>query len=278
MCKVYHYRYTLCIIEVKEKTMYHAESKELLEYAKKQLTYLLIKKKNEGYSQSYLAKMLKLSQPTISRYSLVKERSGSKPALSLSKILDMIQLLGIRVVIDTREREIEKIFQMFDITETENVNYKRKKEDTVFANIKELENLSPTKIDEVIKEAKKIKQIKIKKIKELKQVSLYQKRRDLLDYAKEKLAMILKKKKEQGLSQTDLAEMLAVEPTRISILMRNEKKVTLSLVIDMMEQLGYYAVIDMREIDIEKRFKIFDRRSFDTLLTREIPLKNKLFY
>lgn len=259
----------------------HAENKELLEYAKKQLADLIIKKKNEGYSQSCLGKMLKLDQPTISKYSLVKKHSGSNGSLSLSKILEIIRLLGTDVVIDTRETEIEKMFKMFHTSEIETrseIPILTQEKETVFPNMKELENLSPEKINEVIKKAQKIKQLKMKKIKEQKQVSLSQKRRDLLEYAKEKLVMILKKKKEQGLSQTDLAKMLAVQPTRISILMRNERKVTLSLVIDMMEQLGYYAVIDMREIDIEKRFKIFDRRSFDTIPTREIPPENRLFY
>ena len=95
----------------------------------------------------------------------------------------------------------------------------------------------------------------------------------LLEFAKKQLSCVLIKKKNEGYSQSFLAKMLGIDQPRISMLMFNKKKATLSLgsLISMMEQLGYYAVIDMREREMEKRLKIFDRRSFETLPTSELP-------
>jgi len=99
--------------EVKEKTIYNVGSKELIEYAKKQLSCLLIKKQDEGYSQSYLAKILGVDQPKISQYAALKKYSTcGNDALSLSKILRLMELLDTYVIIDTSEKEIEKIFKI----------------------------------------------------------------------------------------------------------------------------------------------------------------------
>ncbi len=237
------------VSEAKEKTMNYTESREMLEYAKQQFASLLRKKRHEGYSQQYLAKILGLDQPKISQYCSQKKISKSftgVEGVSLSKILHLMQLLGTYVIIDTSEKEVKKMFKIAE-----------KPEEIVSTNIEAVKTLSPKEIEEIIKEVKNIKQVKIKEVKKLKKVALREKRRDLLEYANQKLAMVFKKKKEQGLSQLDLAEILAITPARMSTLIHSKKSVSLGLIINKMEQLGYYAVIDMRETEVEKRFKVY---------------------
>ncbi len=84
------------------------EESSLLRYAMQQFAIVLRKKQEDGYSQTYLAKILSIDQPKISQ---AMQAIGS---MKLQRILCMMELLGAYAVIDMRERNIEKKFQVFD--------------------------------------------------------------------------------------------------------------------------------------------------------------------
>lgn len=93
------------------------EESSLLRYAMQQFAMILKKKQEEGCSQTYLAKILSIDQPKISQ---AMQAMGS---IKLHRILYMMELLGAYVVIDTRQKSIEKKFHVFYSRQSTNPPY-----------------------------------------------------------------------------------------------------------------------------------------------------------
>lgn len=93
------------------------EASLLLNYAKKQLANTLKKKIKEDGTQEFLAKILGISQPKISR------ALYCKLSMSLSTAIHMMEVLGVYTVIDTRETEMAKRFKIFDKLEPKHCTY-----------------------------------------------------------------------------------------------------------------------------------------------------------
>jgi predicted XRE-type DNA-binding protein len=96
------------IINMEEENSLMQEERKLLNIAKQKLATILKNESEKGMCQKYLAKILGIDQPKIS---MAMKAQGS---LSLSRIICLLGRLDRNVVIDTREKEIEKIFMVID--------------------------------------------------------------------------------------------------------------------------------------------------------------------
>jgi len=84
--------------------------------------------------------------------------------------------------------------------------------------------------------------------------SLMQQERRLLDFAKQKLAILLKKESKKGMSQKYLGKILGIEQCKISYAMKAKSSISLSRIIGLIGKLGQDVVIDTRKKGIEKIF------------------------
>lgn len=88
--------------------------------------------------------------------------------------------------------------------------------------------------------------------------SLIQEERKLLNIAKQKLAILLKKESEKGMCQKYLGKILGIEQPKISRAMQAKCSLSLSRIICLIGRLGKNVVIDTTQNQIEKIFIIID--------------------
>lgn len=88
--------------------------------------------------------------------------------------------------------------------------------------------------------------------------SLMQEERKLLNIAKQKFAIILKKESEKGMCQKYLAKILGVDQPKISTAMKAKCSLSLCRIICLIGRLGKHVIIDTTQNQIENTFIVID--------------------
>jgi len=91
--------------------------------------------------------------------------------------------------------------------------------------------------------------------------SLMKEERRLLNAAKQKLAILLKKESEKGMCQKYLGKILGIDQPKISHAMNAKGSLSLSRIICLIARLGKHVVIDTSQNQIEKIFVIIDSKN-----------------
>lgn len=91
--------------------------------------------------------------------------------------------------------------------------------------------------------------------------SLKQQEHTLLNVAKQKLAILLKKESEKGMCQKYLGKILGIDQPKISSAMKAKGSLSLGRIICLIGRLGKHVIIDTTQNQIEKTFIVIDSKT-----------------